>query len=347
MTPAPFWEDARSAIYLGDAYDVLAAMPAGSADCIVTSPPYWAKRDFGVAGQYGREPSPAAYVETLRAVFREARRVLAEDGTCWLNLGDSYTESGAPVTGLHAYVGSGLTGRHTPGMAAKNLLGLPWRVALALQGDGWIIRNAIVWHKPNAMPESVRDRMNCRYELLFLLVKSRRYWFDLDPIRIPHGGTSAHRQSGMPVAGRHPGVGKHGGNRPSAARPGATRPPKYGPHAREVTDARRHKPQRHRRMHPNGRNPGDVWSIPTYPFRGPHFAAFPAELPTRCIQAGCKPDGIVLDMFTGTGTTGLAALALGRRFVGIELNPAFAALAAERLRHAATRQSDSSDGGRQ
>jgi DNA modification methylase len=352
MTPAPFWHDARSAVYLGDACDVLAAMPAGSADCIVTSPPYWAKRDYGVAGQYGREPSPAAYVETLRTVFREARRVLAEDGTCWLNLGDSYTESGAPVTGLHSYIGSGLAGRHTPGVAAKNLLGLPWRVALALQEDGWIIRNAIVWHKPNAMPESVRDRMSCRHELLFLLVKSRHYWFDLDPIRIPHGGTGTQRQSGMPVTGRHLGDGKHSGNRPGSTRPGEVRsgnarPPKYGPHAREVTDARRHKPQPYRRTHPNGRNPGDVWSIPTRPYQGAHFAAFPAELPTRCIQAGCKPDGTVLDMFAGTGTTGLAALALGRRFTGIELNPAFAALAAERLRHAAARQPDGTEGERQ
>ncbi len=347
MTTAPFWQDTRSAIYLGDACDVLAAMPAGSADCIVTSPPYWAKRDYGVAGQYGREPTPAAYVETLRAVFREARRVLAEDGTCWLNLGDSYTEGSATLSGLHSYIGTALAGRRTPGMAAKNLLGLPWRVALALQGDGLIIRNAIVWHKPNAMPESVRDRMCCRYELLFLLVKSRRYWFDLDPIRIPHGSTGTQRQSGMPVAGRHPGDGKHGGNRPAATRPGATRPPKYGPHAREVADARRHQPQPRRRTHPNGRNPGDVWSIPTRPYRDPHFAAFPAELPTRCIQAGCKPDGTVLDMFTGTGTTGLAALALGRSFTGIELNPAFAALAAERLRHAATRQPDGTEDERQ
>jgi DNA modification methylase len=337
MTTAPFWHDARSAIYLGDACDVLAAMPAGSADCIVTSPPYWAKRDYGVAGQYGREPSPAAYVETLRAVFREARRVLAEDGTCWLNLGDSYTEGSATLSGLHAYLGSGLAGRRTPGMAAKNLLGLPWRVALALQEDGWIIRNAIVWHKPNAMPESVRDRMNCRYELLFLLVKSRHYWFDLDPIRIPHGSTGPQRQSGMPVTGRHPGNGKRSG----------THPPKYGPHSREVTGARRYGIARHRRTHPNGRNPGDVWSILTRPSQGPHFAAFPAELPTRCIQAGCKPGGTVLDMFTGTGTTGLAALDLGRRFTGIELSPAFAALAAERLRHAVTRQPDGTDGGRQ
>jgi site-specific DNA-methyltransferase (cytosine-N4-specific) len=206
--------------------------------------------------------------------------------------------------------------------------------------------------------------MNCRHELLFLIVKSRYYWFDLDPIRIPHatalaapgctqrhGATGIQRQSGMPVPGRHPGEGKHSGNRlrshSSMTRPGGARSPKYGPHAQEVTGARRHKPQPHRRMHPAGRNPGDVWTIPTRPYRGPHFAAFPAELPARCIQAGCKPDGTVLDMFAGTGTTGLAALALGRRFTGIELNPAFAALAAGRLRHAAGQRPGSSDGGRQ
>ena len=153
---------------------------------------------------------PAAYVDTLRAVFREARRVLADDGTCWLNLGDSYSAGGAAATGLHAYLGRGLAGRHAPGMAAKNLLGLPWRVALALQDDGWILRNAIVWHKPNAMPESVRDRLNCRHELIFLLVKSRHYWFDLDPIRVPHATArhSAHAgRSSRAPAGDSPAAG--------------------------------------------------------------------------------------------------------------------------------------------
>jgi DNA modification methylase len=161
-------------------------MADGSADCIVTSPPYWAKRDYGVSGQYGREPGPAAYADTLRGVFREARRVLADDGTFWLNLGDSYSVGGGSPTGMHTYIGGNLIGRCAPGMSAKNLLGIPWRVAFALQDDGWILRNAIVWHKPNAMPESVRDRLNCRHELIFLLVKQPHYWFDLDPIRVPH-----------------------------------------------------------------------------------------------------------------------------------------------------------------
>jgi len=320
-------------------------MPDGFADCIVTSPPYWAKRDYGVSGQYGHEPDPAGYVATLVTLFREARRVLAGDGTCWLNLGDSYSIGSASPSGLHAYVGAGLAGRQTPGMGAKNLLGLPWRVALALQDDGWIIRNAIVWHKPNAMPESVRDRLNCRHEMIFLLVKSRRYWFDLDPIRVPHATTTASRRCassrrppGTPATGRRPG---------DTARTGLGSGPrlKYGSHTREVIAARRYGDSRCGRAHPNGRNPGDVWSIPTRPYRGPHFAAFPPELPSRCIKAGCKPGGMVLDPFCGTGTTGLAALALGRRFTGIDLNPAFAALAADRLRHAAATSGNGNEDG--
>jgi DNA modification methylase len=360
MTTAPYWHDPAAAVYVGDARDVLAQLPAGSADCIVTSPPYWAKRDYGVRGQYGHEPTPAAYVETLRAVFREAWRVLTDDGTCWLNVGDSYTEGNGSASGLHGYLGAGLTGRHTPGMAAKNLLGLPWRVALGLQCDGWIVRNAVVWHKPNAMPESVRDRLNCRYEMVFLLVKSRHYWFDLDPIRVPHttvrpaggstsprGRSGTRRPPGMPGTGRHPGDGMPSGNRPGGNHPSGNRKQKYGPHTREVVGARRYGAGRCGRAHPNGRNPGDVWSIPTRPYRGPHFAAFPLDLPTRCIKAGCKPGGMVLDPFCGTGTTGIAALALGRQFTGIELNPAFAALAAERLRHTEEAEPDGTQGGRQ
>jgi site-specific DNA-methyltransferase (cytosine-N4-specific) len=310
-------------MYAGDARSVLAGMPAGSADCIVTSPPYWGKRDYGVAGQYGHEDSPAAYVETMRDVFAEARRVLADDGTCWLNLGDSYSASGGGATGLHAYLGPNITTQGAAGLQAKNLLGLPWQVAFALQADGWILRNAIVWHKPNAMPESVRDRLNCRHELLFLFAKSPAYWFDLDPIREPH--KTAKPAARETETTRPPG------------RPGrCARPPKYGPGTIEVTGARRYGTRRHNRAHPKGRNPGDVWSIPTRPFKGPHFAAYPIDLPLRCIAAGCRPGGTVLDPFAGTGTTGLAALQLGRRFTGIDLSPEFAALAAGRLAQAVT-----------
>src|SRR5579875_2130272 len=311
MTRAPYWHDATSTLYLGDARDVLADMPDGSADCIVTSPPYWGKRDYGIAGQYGHEPEPAAYVGTLRAVFAEARRVLAGDGTCWLNLGDSYSAGGGGATGIHAYLGPHLTTHKVPGMRAKNLLGIPWQVAFALQDDGWILRNAIVWHKPNAMPESVRDRLNCRHELIFLLVKQPAYWFDLDPIRVPHSAATQRHLLARYSLGNY--------SRP-AGRPARN--------ARQLTTGRRYSGLRqgHRRGHPRGRNPGDVWTLPTRPYNGPHFAAYPIDLPLRCIAAGCKPGGTVLDPFTGTGTTGLAALQLGRRFTGIELSPEFAAL---------------------
>jgi DNA modification methylase len=292
-------------LYVGDARTVLAGLPDGSANCIVTSPPYWGKRDYGVAGQYGHEGSPAAYVETMRDVFREARRVLADDGTCWLNLGDSYSASGGGATGMHAYLGEHITTHRATGLGAKNLLGLPWRVAFALQDDGWILRNAVIWHKPNAMPESVRDRLNCRHELVFLLVKRPGYWFDLDPIRVPHAARTRRQQ-----------------REPSARPPGRSGSP-----ARPGTE-------RHDRRHPNGRNPGDVWSIPTRAYRGPHFAAYPIDLPLRCIAAGCKPGGTVLDPFGGSGTTGLAAIQLDRRFTGIDLSPDFARLAAGRLAQA-------------
>jgi DNA modification methylase len=311
-------------LYVGDARAVLAGMPEESADCIVTSPPYWGKRDYGVAGQYGHEDSPGAYVTTMRDVFREARRVLSDDGTCWLNLGDSYSASGGGATGMHAYLGEHITTHRVTGMHAKNLLGLPWRVAFALQDDGWILRNAVIWHKPNAMPESVRDRLSCRHELVFLFAKSPAYWFDLDPIREPHKTV---KRPEKPTARR-------GSTRPPG-RPGTcTRPPKYGPGTPQVTRASRYGDRRHRRRHPNGRNPGDVWLIPTRPYSGPHFAAYPIDLPLRCIASGCKPGGTVLDPFAGSGTTGLAAIQLGRRFTGIDLSADFARLAAGRLAQA-------------
>jgi DNA modification methylase len=211
-------------------------------------------------------------------------------------------------------------------MPAKNLLGIPWRVVFALQDDGWILRNAIVWHKPNAMPESVKDRLNCRHELIFLLVKQSAYWFDLDPIRIPPAAAAPDHPRGT--------TGRPGSGRPPSRPRRDARPPKYGPHTRQVTAASRYGDTRHRRTHPRGRNPGDVWAIPTRPYNGPHFAAYPIDLPLRCIAAGCKPGGTVLDMFAGSGTTGLAAIQLGRNFTGIELSAQFADLAADRLSEA-------------
>jgi DNA modification methylase len=316
-------------LYVGDARAILAGMPGQSVNCIVTSPPYWGKRNYGVVGQYGHEDTPAAYVNTMREVFAEARRVLAGDGTCWLNLGDSYSTGGGGATGKHAYLGEHVTTHRATGLGVKNLLGLPWQVAFALQSDGWILRNAIIWHKPNAMPESVRDRLNCRHELVFLLVKSPAYWFDLDPIREPH----------KTVKTREPGNAR-GRTRPPGRPDRCTRPPKYSPDTREISAASRYGSSRHHRGHPNGRNPGDVWSIPTRPYHGPHFAAYPIDIPLRCIAAGCRPGGMVLDPFAGSGTTGLAAIQLGRRFTGIDLSPDFARLAAGRLAQALADRSE-------
>lgn len=299
---APYYSDESVTLYHGDAVATLAEMESGSVDCIVTSPPYFALRDYGVDGQIGAEPSPQEFVAALVDVFREARRVLADDGTLWVNLGDSYQSSGGMEgVGPNAKVGSTkrqATGRTRPrsGLPAKNLLGIPWRVAFALQDDGWILRNDIIWAKPNAMPESVTDRLSNRHEHLFMLSKSRRYWFDLDSVReagvkYPAGAVDASSPargvSDYDAASGFNGGGHKGG---------------------------------YRGTHDVGRNPGDVWTIPTQPFSEAHFATFPVAIPERCIQAGCKPGGTVLDPFSGSGTTGLAAAKHGRRYVGIDLN---------------------------
>lgn len=291
----PYYSDESVTLWHGDSLTVLRDLPDQSVDCCVTSPPYFGLRDYGTEGQYGLEASPAEYVETMRALFAEVRRVLADDGTLWLNLGDSYsTRMGKPAqwrAGEYLTAGKGKVApaRNRNGTAgdvpAKNLLGMPWRVAFALQDDGWILRNDIIWAKPNAMPESVTDRLSSRHEHLFMLSKSARYWFDLDPIREPHVYPSDARV--LPRAQR----GQVGA--PDHSRAG---------------------------LHEVGRNPGDVWVIPTQPFSAAHFAVYPITLAERAILAGCKPGGIVLDPFSGSGTTGLAAAKHGRKYVGIDLS---------------------------
>ena len=251
----------------------------------------------------------------MRALFSELRRVLADDGTLWLNLGDSYSSGdGAKTNGpQQSRNGKGVCGPrdlHPSAARAalshtfssmpplKNLLGIPWRVAFALQDDGWILRNAIIWNKPNAMPESVTDRLSGRYEHVFLFSKQSRYWFDLDPIReevIYPKNPVRDVVSPDPV--------------------------QYAPGMRPQNGRARTGRQRGYVGSDLGRNPGDVWSIPTAPFPGAHFAVFPVALPQRCILAGCKPGGTVLDPFNGSGTTGLAAQRTGRKYIGIDINP--------------------------
>lgn len=303
----PYYTDEQVTLHHGDALEVLRSLPAGSVDCCVTSPPYYGLRDYGEPGQYGLEPSPAEYVETMRGVFAQVRRVLADDGTLWLNLGDSYandtkwggSSGGKHVEALHGQTGIG-RGQRSSGLPAKSLMGIPWRVAFALQDDGWTLRSDIIWHKANTMPESVSDRPAKTHEHLFLLARATRYWFDLDAIRQPHADTSLYHQS---VARARPHqAGKHG----RAAVPGSPVQSGMAAGARE--------------LNPLGANPGDVWTFPTQPFPGAHFAVMPPALAQRCVIAGCKPGGIVLDPFCGSGTTGMVAGKHGRRFVGIDLN---------------------------
>lgn len=301
------YRDEQVTLLLGDALAVAAEMADDSVDCIVTSPPYFRLRDYGTEGQYGLESSPAEYVETMRALFSELRRVLADDGTLWLNLGDSYYSGrGNPGPNSADEKQPARRGWIRPQdrggvewSTPKNLLGIPWRVAFALQDDGWILRNAIIWHKPNAMPESVADRLSGRYEHVFLFSKSRRYWFDLDPIREQYSG-----ERELTRRARNGNVNK----------------------ANSITtpwrcpETDRRSDRDHGAQNDRGRNPGDVWSINTQPFSAAHFAVYPVQLPQRCILAGCKPEGTVLDPFSGSGTTGLAAQRLGRKYVGIDVN---------------------------
>ncbi|MDG4795071.1 site-specific DNA-methyltransferase [Micromonospora sp. WMMD1082] len=348
------------ALYLGDATRVLSAMPDASVHAVVTSPPYWGLRDYGTgrwtggnpgcphripkaarvdgavcppcgAGwsdpQYGLEPTVHDYVARLVAVFDQIRRVLDPAGTCWLNLGDGYSSAagGAPASGRRQADGARATRPRAQDLVApKNLLGVPWRVAFALQSSGWFLRNAVIWAKPNPMPESVRDRLSSTYETLFLLTRSPQYHFDLDPIRLPlkqpeaadgsrvFGGARKGTAGGINATARRRG-GRYGGKHTAdtSVAPGAGRG-NLVPLGRAHTAA-----------HPRGRNPGDVWRIATRPYRGAHVAPFPVDLPLRAVAAGCPPAGLVLDPFCGAGTTGLAALQLGRRFAGIDISAPF------------------------
>ena len=316
-----YYTDDAVTLHHGHALEVLRTLPDQSVNCVVTSPPYFGLRDYGTPDQIGLEESPAAYITALRDVFAEVRRVLADDGTLWLNLGDSYSSSACNNGGYSAKSGlrDGNVSDHekgriandatrsrrlVPDVPAKNLLGIPWRVAFALQDDGWTLRNDIIWAKPNAMPESVRDRLSTKHEHVFLLSKAARYWFDLDPIR------EAHVTGDRPILERDftqkrgQWAEGSGGNHRSS-----------GPEGVGRNEA--------------GRNPGDVWTIPTSPFPGAHFAVMAPELARRCVLAGCPEGGTVLDPFSGVGTTGMVATANGRRYIGIDNNAKTLALSLE------------------
>jgi DNA modification methylase len=306
----------RSARLLrGDALAGLAQLPDESVQCVVTSPPYWGLRDYGNDGQLGLEPSPEEYTARLVGVFREVRRVLREDGTLWLNLGDSYTSGGRKErdpgrSKIHpAFEGESFADGLRPdtpvGLKPKDLVGVPWRVAFALQADGWWLRSDIIWAKPNPMPESVTDRPTKAHEYLFLLAKSQRYYFDQDAVREPSEYPDDNRKARQKKDDYNTQMGNRGRVR-SVINP--------------IND----------KAYPQ-RNVRSVWTVPTQPFPGAHFAVFPPKLIEPCIKAGSSEGDAVLDPFCGSGTTGVVALRLDRRFVGIEINPEYCELAWQRI----------------
>ena len=293
--------------HVGDCRELLKEMAAAGVrvQTCVTSPPYFGLRDYGVAGQIGLEHTPAEYVERMVEVFRAVKDVLADDGTVWLNLGDSYSSGGRktrdpgqsknhrPFQGESAVT----AWRPDDGAKPKDLLGIPWRVAFALQADGWYLRSDIIWHKPNPLPESVTDRPTKAHEYVFLLAKSERYYYDANSIK--ERATDTGRFSGI-----------DGRDERAEARP---------PGSSARTLARIDYSSR-------GRNKRTVWTIPTAPFSGAHFATFPRALIEPCVLAGSRAGDTVLDPFMGSGTTAEVATRFGRNFIGCELNPKYVEL---------------------
>lgn len=293
-------------ILQGDCLEVLKSLPDGIVHTCVTSPPYYGLRDYGVSGQIGLEETPDAYVQKLVAVFREVKRVLRDDGTLWLNLGDSYASNGEigqtdeATQWKHGALENEKRSRARGagnGIKPKDLIGIPWMVAFALRADGWYLRSDVIWAKRNCMPESVKDRPTKSHEYIFLLAKSQKYYYDADAIKVPsvepddNRGERGNRK-------RYP-TDKVAGIR--------------GPGIYPVANKR------------------DVWFISTKPYKEAHFATFPPDLIEPCVLAGCPQGGTVLDPFNGSGTTGQVALTNNRNYIGIELNPAYVDLTHKRL----------------
>ncbi|MFJ7647733.1 DNA-methyltransferase [Lysinibacillus sp. NPDC097279] len=313
-----------NSIYQGHCLEVLKKIPNESVNTVVTSPPYWGLRDYGVDGQIGLESSVDEYVSALADVFSEVKRILKNNGTVWLNLGDAYAGSsrgrnsnGKVNAGMNHFQSKGQVGgivkipKKVDGLKPKDLIGLPWRVALALQADGWYLRQDIIWNKPNAMPESVKDRPTKSHEYIFLLSKRPKYYYDYESIKEPA------------VYGTLDVRGSEGAFGPSqkAKRTDKPKGSFEGKYGKEAFRAIRDK-----------RNKRSVWTVSTKPLKEAHFATFPEDLIEPCILAGCPFGGVVLDPFFGSGTTGLVALKHGRNFVGIELNPEYIKIAERRLK---------------
>jgi len=313
-------------IICGDALEELKKLPDESIDMCITSPPYWGLRDYGYEGQMGLEPTFQEFIQKLCEVFDEVKRVLKPGGTCFVNLGDSYagtrqmgtsgngtgsTTLSGPQATYKNDKGNGYNKLSNGELKEKSLAQIPSRFALAMTDRGWILRNTIIWHKKNAMPSSVLDRFSNKYEQVFFFVKSKKYYFDVDSIRIPYeldekrpNGITREREFGYDSKYTGPNAEAIGTRRPAGS------------------DYERNS---------KGKNPGDVWTLVSEPFPEAHFATFPTKLLIQPIKAGCPERGIVLDPFLGSGTTALAAKRLGRNYIGIEKNPEYVKMAEKRL----------------
>jgi len=338
-----FYRDNMATLYCGDCIDMLRQLPDESVHCVVTSPPYWGLRDYGVDGQIGLETTPMEYIDHMVAVFHEVKRVLRDDGTCWVNMGDTYAtgagacciENGDHCGFLRKTADSGAmpvcppNRMKLPGLKAKDLIGMPWRVAFSLQADGWYLRSDIIWSKPNPMPESVKDRPTKAHEYIFLLSKSERYYYDAEAIKEPASPASIVRwnqdiqnQSGSTRA--YAGAKRNG---PMKAVGGPKKDKQRGHSRRHAGFNDRWDHMTREEQSAMGRNKRSVWTVATKPFKEAHFATYPPELIEPCILAGCPEGGIVLDPFSGSGTTLEVAKRLGRRSIGIELNPDYCDIA--------------------
>jgi DNA modification methylase len=314
---------------------------------VVTSPPYWGLRDYKIDGQIGLEKTPEEFIEKMTDLFQEVKRVLKPDGVLWLNMGDSYAGSGMGrnADGTHSKGGKQETHRGSfdgelhkaktpPGLKPKDLCGMPWRLALALQASGWYLRADVIWHKPNPMPESTQDRPTKSHEYIFLLTKSEKYFYDNEAIKEPLAEstlndarlTRENYEAGRPERG-FPGSPSKGG--------GLLKPKRSGNKERKPRPG---APEGNNKAQAGSvpwegatRNKRSVWTIATRPFKEAHFATFPEEIPLICIKAGSRKGDLIFDPFNGAGTTGLVALKLERNYIGIELNPEYIAISKKRI----------------
>ena len=310
----------KNTILCGDALTTLRILPDNSVDCCVTSPPYYMLRNYGIDGQLGLEETPQQFISRLTDVFREVKRVLKKEGTLWVNIGDSYNGSGKAIgvdfSKSNSKQKSNAHSQHTAatrvkGLKPKDLIGIPFMLAFALRADGWYLRQDIIWHKPNPMPESVTDRCTKTHEYIFLLSKSPKYFFDNVAIMEPaiYDGRQDTRMKGSQ---------------------------KYSQKNTTGLQSHTFAGRGHERWMKNEkgefvRNKRSVWIVPNRPERENHFACFPQKLITDCIKAGCPENGIVLDPFMGSGTTAVVARKLNRNYIGIELNPDYVKIANRKL----------------